>query len=138
MTLCLDTSVWVKLLTDEEGSEVAASAVLASTGLIAPPFLWVELGSVLRKKMRLGLDPALAEEAWTAFLDVRIQTVDSVAVARRAWEIAAELGELTLHDAAFVAAAELAPSGPCDLLTADGRFVRQAEARYPFVRMLVP
>ena len=71
--LCLDTFVVVKLLIDEDQSDAASRLIWELCRLIAPAFLWAEVGSVLRKKVRQGLPESLANEAWEQFRSVPIE-----------------------------------------------------------------
>jgi predicted nucleic acid-binding protein len=141
-TVCLDTSVWIKALTGEEPEALsaAAAALLASAFpdrlVVAPAFLWTEVGSVLRRKLRLGLlTVEEATAAWDAFQALPVAYRDGPAVRARAWELAAEYGLPTLYDAAFLACAEA--EGPVDFWTADERLVAQLGDRRPaYVRVL--
>lgn len=136
IALCLDTSVLVRPLVEEEGSDEAAALPTAGTRLVGPPFAWAEAGSVLRKKVRQELDKDLAREAWLAFVGLPMRTVDGDAVCRRTWDIARDPADFALYDVAFVAAAERSPFGPCDLVTAGRAFYERAKDRYPCVRLL--
>ena len=53
--VCLDSSVLIKLLSWEEGSEVAAELmekiVANELSIVLPSFAWAEIGSVLRQKV---------------------------------------------------------------------------------------
>ena len=58
---CLDTSVLIKFLVAEEPEELGDAVqrlvlrVLLNGRLVAPAWAWAEVGSVLRKKVRMGL-----------------------------------------------------------------------------------
>lgn len=142
--VCLDTSVWIKALTGEEPEALsdAAAALLEAACtdrlVVAPAFLWVEVGSVLRKKLRLGL--LTAEEAaatWDAFRALPVTYRDGPDVRARAWELAAAYDLSTLYDAAFLACAEAEAGGPATFWTADERLVSQLGDRRPaYVRLL--
>ncbi len=135
--VCLDSSVLVKILTPEAGSEAAATLAADAAGIFAPAFAWAEVGSALRRKVRTGaIDAERAVRCWTALLDLQVTFVDGDAVRRRAWELAAALDLPTLYDAAFLAVAELAPGGPYPMWTADERLVAAVGTRHPLVRRL--
>jgi predicted nucleic acid-binding protein len=57
--LCIDTSVMIKYLCpDKQTPEAIAlitNALTQQTRLVAPCFAWAEIGSVLRKKVRVKL-----------------------------------------------------------------------------------
>lgn len=141
--VCLDTSVLIKALTDEEpASDSAIARHLLSTfvreyQVIAPALAWAEVGSVLRKKIRRGeLDWAMAATAWDDFAHLPIEYLDEPKLRQRAWAIAHELQLSTLYDAAFLACAEVASaesSNPCQFWTADQALVARARPRYRYV-----
>lgn len=138
--VCLDTSVVVKLLVPEEGSD-AAEALVRSLDpeytLVAPAFAWAEVGSVLAKKVRQGkLRPERADFAWERFLALQIVFIHSPGLMRKSWVLAGELSLPTLYDAAFLAVAEEAPDAPCPLWTADQTLVNLVRTRKPYVRHL--
>lgn len=139
--LCLDSSVIVKLLVDEEGSkqarELIGDAVLANALVVAPAFAWAEVGSVLRKKVRQGrLLPDEAERAWRLFIGLPIEYVDSLEIRERAWAIASDCNLPTLYDAAFLAAAETLLDGPGEFWTSDNGLVTALQDKKPYVRGL--
>jgi predicted nucleic acid-binding protein len=111
---CLDSSVWLKALTNEEPltlSDIANDLVLdtAHRGeLVAPAFAWAEVGSVLRKKLRQGI---IAEDQaamlWERFIRLPIRFFDSTALRRRTWEIADTYGLATIYDASYLACTEV-------------------------------
>lgn len=141
---CLDTSVVIKYLTPDEQEEAATRLVIeALTGdvrLVAPPWAWAEVGSVLRKKIRSGL--LTSDEAETLFDQYRRLPIDEVhgsAVPGRAWELAARLNLPTLYDAAFLAVVELVsglPGSERVLWTADRRLLDRARPAHSYVKSL--
>lgn len=67
--ICLDSSVLIKLLVNEEDSDKAASlmemVVNNRMTVVLPDFAWAEVGTVLKKKVAGGLiSPEQAEIAW--------------------------------------------------------------------------
>lgn len=138
--VCLDTSVVLKWLSSESEafSPEAVSLVERSQAtILVPAFAWAEVGSALRKKVRMGvMTDVEMGKAWRAFLDLGVRFLNTDALAERAWEIAAELSLPTLYDAVFLATAELAPDGPCPFWTADEHLVGALAGRKPYVRRL--
>jgi HAD superfamily phosphoserine phosphatase-like hydrolase len=135
--LCLDSSILIKLLTGEPGSEAAAAVVTPDSELVAPAFAWAEVGSALRKKVRTGeLDPVRAGRAWDDFLKLDLRFLQRPDLMRRSWDLAGRFSLPTLYDAAFLAAAEQAPGGPCLMWTADPSFLRAVAGRHPLVAKL--
>jgi predicted nucleic acid-binding protein len=111
--LCLDSGVWIKYLTAEEPvmlSDAAAALVLRGLEegrLFAPGFVWAEVGSVLRKKVRQGpLQPPEADSLWAAFMRLPVEYVEVPRLRRRSWDIAAAHDLHTLYDSAILACAE--------------------------------
>ena len=143
--VCLDSSILVKLLTWEDGSEAAAGLmeriVESGQAVVLPAFAWAEVGSVLRKKARKKeITPEEAGEAWRMFRRLRIISyLDNERVSGAAWEIAAKENLPTLYDAAYLAVAEVAAkdSGKiCEFWTADEKLVNTLGDRRKYVRML--
>ncbi|HHY11228.1 MAG TPA: type II toxin-antitoxin system VapC family toxin [Firmicutes bacterium] len=130
-TCCLDTSVLVKILVPEEGSDEAAQilhrAIATGSSLVAPSFAWAEVGTVLKKKTRMGL--ITHEEAnalWDLFVALNINYVEDKGIPRSAWDIATRFGLPTLYDAAFLAVCEIAleeGQGKVEFWTADSELV---------------
>ena len=143
--VCLDSSILVKLLTWEDGSEAAAELMerIVESGqtVVLPAFAWAEVGSVLRKKVRKKeITPEEAGEAWRMFRRLRIISyLDNERVSAAAWEIAAKENLPTLYDAAYLAVAEVAAKDfgkICEFWTADEKLVNTLGDRRKYVRML--
>ncbi len=134
---CLDSSVLVKLIVNEPGSDRAAALLAAGTEFVAPAFAWAEVGSTLRKKVRAGqLTWDAAQRAWRDLLDLEVAFIQTADTIRRAWELADEFDLPTLYDAAFLAVAEKDPEGPCPFWTADEELLRRLAGRLPYVNSL--
>jgi predicted nucleic acid-binding protein len=136
--LCIDTSVWIPYLVPEEYQPQARAlveeALNLSLRLVAPAFAWAEVGSVLRKKNRMGV--IIDEEAQGCFEDfceLPIDYVEEETIRVRSWEIAAQYELPTLYDAAFLACAE-SVSG--EFWTTDTAMVRKLTPRPPYLREL--
>lgn len=119
--LCLDTSVLIPYLVPDEYEPLADSlvleAVVGNARLVVPAFAWAEVGSVLRKKIRMGLlTKEEAEGCYQDFCNLPIDYINEELLRVRAWEIAEQYQLPTLYDAAFLACAE---SQKADFWTAD-------------------
>ncbi|MBE3586889.1 MAG: type II toxin-antitoxin system VapC family toxin [Thermoanaerobacter sp.] len=144
--VCLDSSVLIKLLTWEEGSDAAAALMerIVESGrtIVLPAFAWAEVGSVLRQKARRKeITPEEAEEAWRMFGRLKIITyLENERVSAVAWDIAVKENLPTLYDAAYLAVAEIAAQqsegGVCEFWTADERLVNTLGGRKKYVRLL--
>ncbi|MGG6240049.1 type II toxin-antitoxin system VapC family toxin [Nodosilinea sp. AN01ver1] len=121
MPKCIDTSLWIPYLLPEPLQPQARALITpwlaAGESLVAPAFAWAEVGSVLRKKVRLGLiTTSQATGFYNDFCQMPIQYLDNNSVRARTWEIAEKFVLATLYDAAFLAVAEL---GSAEFWTAD-------------------
>ena len=134
--LCLDTSVWIPYLVPEvyqpQSRKLIAEALSLSIRLVAPAFAWAEVGSVLRKKTRMGV--ITAEEAlgfFEDFCELPINYIEEEAIRAITWKIADKYGLCTLYDAAFLACAE---SVSAEFWTADAALVRQLMPRPAYLQ----
>ncbi len=137
--MCLDTSVWIPYLVPEvyqpQSRKLLAEALSLSIPLVAPAFAWAEVGSVLRKKTRMGV--ITTEEAlgfFEDFCELPIDYIDYIEEERiraKTWKIADKYGLSTLYDAEFVACAE---STSAEFWTADAALVRQLIPRPGYLR----
>lgn len=141
--ICLDTSVWIKYLTWEEGSEdsqrLVAEIHRRRQIVVLPDFAWAEIASVLRKKMRAGwLTAEETEILWTSFLKLEITYVHSDELMAVAWRISREENLPTVYDAAYLAVAELysQKEETCEFWTADTQLARSLKAYKHYVRLL--
>jgi predicted nucleic acid-binding protein len=137
--ICLDSSVVIKLIVDEEQSDLARAlyeALLAEeTPIIAPPLLPIELPNVLHKRTRRenGITLSAAMRLFEAFLATPIVVQDPPGLHRRALHLAGALGPPATDDAHYLALSEFVG---CEFWTADQRLERQAAKQLPFVRWL--
>lgn len=142
--ICLDSSVLIKVLVSEEDSDKAASLMEAIVNnrqtVVLPGFAWVEVGSVLRKKInRKLLSYEQAETLWEEFNQLEILNyVSDVSIMRAAWRIAEEEKLPTLYDAAYLAVAEIISKqagGICEFWTADERLANSVKDK-KYVKLL--
>ncbi|GBF31951.1 nucleic acid-binding protein [Desulfocucumis palustris] len=141
--ICIDSSVLIKLLVNEEGSEEASALMEKVIGqrmaVVLPDFAWAEVGTVLRKKAaRKLITREQAEIAWEAFYSFGVLTfINDVAVMRAAWRIAEKEKLSTLYDAAYLAVAEIISrqdEEECQFWTADERLANSVNKKY--IRLL--
>ncbi len=146
LVAAVDTSVLIGYLTPDEREDAATALMLGllsgGARLVAPEWMWVEVGSVLRKKeQRHLLTAAEAEGAWRDFLTLPFEPVAGQALAERAWELARRYDLPTLYDAAWLASVEICgDSGggtAAEFWTADRALLRAlGSPRPPYVREL--
>jgi len=143
--VCLDSSVLVKLLTWEDGSDAAAElmerVVANELSVVLPSFAWAEIGSVLRQKvLRKEIAIEEAEESWRIFRRLRnITYMDGDEIMNTAWRISTEEKLSTLYDASYLAVAETVAKQSnevCEFWTADKRLVNSLSGRKQFVKLL--
>lgn len=119
--LVLDASALVAVLTDGGGAGAAVAGALAGSALAAPDLLPFEAANVLRR-LELGghIAPDTAALAHGDLLDLVVQLWPYASLAAQAWRLR---GNLTLHDASYVA---LAGQLDVPLVTLDQRLARAA------------
>jgi predicted nucleic acid-binding protein len=129
--ICLDSSVIIKILLNEELSKKAETLfynILENDQtIVLPDFAWAEIGSVLRKKVRFdSLEAENADKIWDSFLNIgAIEYVSNDTISETAWEISKTEDLPTIYDAAFVAVAKLFSNKEsiCELWTADEKLL---------------
>ncbi|ACV61351.1 nucleic acid-binding protein contains PIN domain- like protein [Desulfofarcimen acetoxidans DSM 771] len=142
--ICLDSSVLIKLLVNEEDSNKAVvlmdRVINERLTVVLPDFAWTEVGTVLRKKVfRKLISSEQAENAWEAFTNLGVLSfISDMAIMRSAWRIAEEEELPTLYDAAYLAVAEIVSrqyNKTCEFWTADERLVNSVRDK-DYVRFL--
>lgn len=140
MTKCIDTSVWIPYLLPEtlqpQARNLITPLLTSNQRLVAPAFAWTEVGSVLRKKVRLGVITA-AEAAgfYDDFCQMPIDYLDSDRIRTKTYEIAEQFSLATLYDAAFLAVAELESA---EFWTADRSLLNTLTPCPVYVKKLEP
>jgi predicted nucleic acid-binding protein len=137
---CIDTSVWIPYLVPESLQSQARNLITpllaANVRLVAPAFTWAEVGSVLRKKVRLGLITATEVVGfYDDFCQMPVDYLDSDAIRVKTWEIAEKFSLATLYDAAFLAVAELESA---EFWTADQSLLNTLKPCPAYVKKLGP
>jgi predicted nucleic acid-binding protein len=136
MTVCIDASIAVKLITGEPDSDQVHAWFEARVQdrLVAPAFMPYEVASALRRKVLLNsLTEEQAVGAIKLLAQMDIQLCWDWALAERALVLAFELGQPTAYDTAYLALAE---QERCSVITADKAFARACSDRFPFVQEL--
>jgi predicted nucleic acid-binding protein len=144
--VCLDSSVLIKVLTWEEGSELAARLLErifeSNQVVVLSGFAWAEVGSVLRQKVtRKEIEPDEADAAWEKFCGLRLLVCrEGENLWNLAWRISVEENLPTLYDAAYLAVSELAAKesdgGKCLFWTADEKLANSVQGRKNYIRVL--
>jgi len=134
--LCVDASVALDLLLPSERTSAIDALwdrwLAEGTALIAPPFFFVEVASVLRNKVFLRrITPEHGEDAFRQFLNIPVQRVEFEGIHERAWRLAVELGRPETYDCQYLAVAE---HRGCELWTSDHRLYRAMAHVFPWIR----
>ena len=134
--VCVDASVVLDLLVPSEATpavDTLWSRWLAErTTILAPPYFFVEVTSVLRNKVFLRrISPERGENAFRRFLDMPVEPVDFDGIHERAWTLAEELGRPEAYDSQYLAVAE---HRGCEFWTTDQRLYRAVRNTFPWVR----
>jgi len=143
--ICLDTSVLVKTLLEEEDTEKALAlmekvAILGQL-IVLPAFAWAEVGSVLRKMRRRNeLTVQEADDLWLEFKNFQgIEYLSDDVIMERVWKISRYFDMPTLYDASFLAVAEVVAERTgemCEYWTWDEKLINQLNGRREYVRWL--
>lgn len=137
--ICVDASVAVKLILDEERSDLAIAlydaVVQAGQSIVAPPLLPLEVTNTLRQRMRAnpGLSLIDATDQLNDFLALPIEYHNPAGLHHQALVLADALGLPATYDAHYLALAEHLG---CELWTDDQRLLRQVGSSLPFVRWI--
>ncbi|MDF9407139.1 MAG: tRNA(fMet)-specific endonuclease VapC [Pelotomaculum sp. PtaB.Bin013] len=144
--ICLDASVFIKVLVVEEDSDKAIALMrrIIQSGqlIVLPPFAWAEIGTVLRKKRRRNeLAVQEADDMWLEFKQfpgIKYLSDDDV-IMDRAWKISRYFDMPTLYDATYLAVAEIVEertSEICEFWTADERLFNALDGKKKYVMLL--
>lgn len=125
--IIVDASVLIDAMLDDGAAGESARAVLAEDAAwAAPPHLFVEFLSVLRRRvLRHEIRPDRAVQAVAALVEFEVSWTDPASTVTRTWELR---NNVTAFDAAYVAAAELLN---CALVTGDRRLAAASGLRCP-------
>ena len=136
--ICVDSSVALKLVLDEEDSDKAhalwASWVAEDFEIIAPCHLAFEVTSVIRNHVYRG--EISAEAGQVAFEAIHAQGIKLVhpdTLHERAWELAQQFNRPTAYDTYYLALGEITG---CDVWTADRRLYNAVRDTLKWVKWL--
>ncbi len=123
--ICVDASVIVMLLVPEKLSLKARSLCRSSLErgqeMVAPPLLFAEVTSVLRRSVfSEGVPPEDADRAFGAFMRLEIKQVEPPDLQPQAWALAKQYDQRRAYDAQYLA---VATTLGCDLWTGDRKLV---------------
>ncbi len=136
--VCIDASVALKLVVEEEGSSGARDLwrAWAAAGCrpIAPPLFVFECVSVLRRMVVRGdLTEVAAAASRDHLLAMPIDLPSPRGLVQRAWDLARDHAQPQAYDCFYLALAE---TFDVDMWTADRRFFNSVGGRESRVRLL--
>ena len=138
MALCVDASLAVAALLPQPDRHRARQLLLesleADVRLVAPPLLFAEVTSVLRRHVHGGtLEQAQAVTALQGLLAMRITSIDRPEIYLRALDLAHQLGQARAYDVQYLAVAEIET---CPVVTLD-RGLYQSALRLGIAAQLI-
>lgn len=134
--ICVDASLAAKWVLEEDDSDKAVYLYRENqeAGVIAPPFLPVEVTNAIWRRVVRGLfDRSEAQETLTAFLDFGVQLAAPSGIYELALSLADQFSRPAVYDMHYVALAQIAG---CELWTADKNLLNAMGGRLPFVKAL--
>ena len=138
-SVCVDASVFVKVLVQEVFSDLARHqwetwVIVEGRRVIVPALFHYEVVAVLRKKVYRG-QLALSEGAVAVdmLLDADLGVVTAPELHHRAWELAHRFDRPTAYDAHYLALAEMER---CEFWTADEQLYDSVKDQFPLIRCL--
>lgn len=141
--VCIDASLALTWLLPAEQDEIAD--VLQQqwnkdgVEIISAPLFHAEVTSVLREQVYFKrLPPEEGEEAFLAYLEIGVKSIDSLEIQEMAWELAKRFNLPRTYDMQYLAVAELRD---CELWTNDKRLVNSLQdkaSRIKWVGDIIP
>lgn len=136
--ICVDASVAIKWIVEEEDSPLADRLLLAAAtrghALVAPRILSFEVTSALRRQcFRNGMQISNARARLAEFQAFSVELLDWPSIHDEALVVADAFGLPAAYDAHYLALAE---RERCDFWTADRRLLNALGGRLGFVRDL--
>jgi predicted nucleic acid-binding protein len=137
--ICVDASVAVKWILEEERSDLALAlydaVVQAGQSIVAPPLLPLEVTNILRQRMRANPEVSLTEatDQLDDFLARPNDYHNPMGLHHQALVLADALDLPATYDAHYLALAERLG---CELWTDDLRLIRRVATSLPFVHWI--
>ena len=130
-TVCIDASLALMWLLPAEQNEAANTLrrewYKNDIQIITAPLFHAEVTSVLREQVYFNrLQPEEGEEAFSAYLEIGVKSVDSPSLQEMAWELAKKFNHPRTYDMQYLAVAEL---NDCELWTNDKRFINSLQGK---------
>ena len=129
--VCIDASLALTWLLPVEQDEIADALQQQwdkdGVEIISAPLFHAEVTSVLREQVYFKrLSPEEGEEAFLAYLEIGVKSIESPGIQEIAWELAKEFNLPRTYDMQYLAVAELKD---CELWTNDKRLVNSLQGK---------
>jgi len=130
-TVCIDASLALMWLLPAEQNEAANTLrrewYKNDIQIITASLFHAEVTSVLREQVYFDrLPPEEEEQAFSAYLEIGVKSIDSPGIQEIAWELARRFSLPRTYDMQYLAIAEL---NDCELWTNDRRFVDSLQGK---------
>lgn len=136
--VCIDASLALTWLLPVEHNEVANTLRRkwdeSGVEIITAPLFHAEVTSVLREQVYFEkLLPEEGEEAFSAYLEMGVKSIDSPEIQKKAWGLAKRFNLLRTYDMQYLAVAELRG---CELWTNDKRLINSLQGKVSRIKWL--
>jgi predicted nucleic acid-binding protein len=137
-SVCIDASLALTWLLAAEQNEIANALRRKwdeeGAEIISAPLFHAEVTSVLREQVYFRkLLPEEGEEAFSAYLDMGVKSVDTPGIQKRAWDLAKKFNLPRTYDMQYLAVAELRD---CELWTNDKRLVNSLHGKVSRIKWI--
>ena len=135
-SVCIDASLALTWLLAVEQNEIANTLRRKwdedGVDIITASLFHAEVTSVLREQVYFNrLLPEEGEEAFSAYLDMGVKSVDIPGIQKRAWDLAQKFNLPRTYDMQYLAVADIID---CELWTNDKRLVNSLKGKVPRVK----
>lgn len=137
-SVCIDASLALVWLLPAEQNEMANALrrewYRNGIEIITAPLFHAEVTSVLREQVYFKrLPPEEGEEAFLAYTEMGVKSIDTPEIQKRAWELAKEFNLPRTYDMQYLAAAELKD---CELWTSDKGLINSLQGQVSRVKLV--
>jgi len=137
-SVCIDASLALVWLLPAEQNEIANALrrewYRNGIEIITAPLFHAEVTSVLREQVYFKrLPPEEGEEAFLAYTEMGVKSVDSTGIQKVAWELAKKFNFPRTYDMQYLAVAELKD---CELWTNDKRLISSLQGKVSRVKLV--
>jgi len=137
-SVCIDASLALVWLLPAEQNEIANALrrewYRNGIEIITAPLFHAEVTSVLREQVYFKrLPPEEGEEAFLAYTEMGVKSIDNPGIQQMAWELAKRFNFPRTYDMQYLAVAELKD---CELWTNDKRLISSLQGKVSRVKLV--